>query len=72
MPIVKYIAIRSTPLSNIKYILKGEKNDEMKYATGLNCTADPQCAYDELKDTFKNFEKVKFFEKRNNNSDRKK
>ena len=72
MPIVKYIAIRSTPLSNIKYILKGEKNDEMKYATGLNCTADPQCAYDEFKDTFENFAKVKFFEQSNNNSDSKK
>ena len=41
MPIVKYVAVHSTPLSNIEYILNGDKNDDMKFATGLNCTADP-------------------------------
>lgn len=52
MPIIKHISIHSTPLSNIEYILNGDKNDEMKFATGLNCTPNPQSAYDEFRRTF--------------------
>lgn len=61
MPIIKYIAVHSTPLSNIEYILNGEKNDEMKYATGLNCTSSPQAAYDEFRRTFELCAKERFF-----------
>ncbi len=49
MPIIKHISIHSTPLSSIEYILNGEKNDEMKFATGLNCSVNPQSAYDEFR-----------------------
>lgn len=61
MPIIKYVAIHSTPLSNIEYILNGEKNDEMKFATGLNCTADPQSAYNEFRRVFELCAKERFF-----------
>lgn len=61
MPIVKYVAVHSTPLSNIEYILNGDKNDEMKFATGLNCTANPQSAYDEFRRTFEFNAKERFF-----------
>jgi len=61
MPIVKYVAVHSTPLSNIEYILNGEKNDEMKFATGINCTASPQSAYDEFRRTFELCAKERFF-----------
>lgn len=61
MPIVKYVAVHSTPLSNIEYILNGEKNDEMKFATGLNCTVNPQSAYDEFRRTFELNAKERFF-----------
>ncbi|MBD5443924.1 MAG: relaxase/mobilization nuclease domain-containing protein [Lachnospiraceae bacterium] len=61
MPIIKHISIHSTPLSNIEYILNGDKNDEMKFATGLNCTANPQSAYDEFRRTFEYYAKERFF-----------
>ena len=61
MPIVKYVAVHSTPQANIKYILNGEKNDEMKFAEGLNCTADTQKAYEELCRTFELFAKERFY-----------
>ena len=61
MPIVKYIAVHTTPLSNIEYILNGDKNDEMKFATGINCTANPQEAYDEFRRTFEICAKERFF-----------
>lgn len=61
MPIVKYVAVHTTPLSNIEYILNGDKNDEMKFATGINCTANPQEAYDEFRRTFEICAKERFF-----------
>ena len=61
MPIIKHIAIHSTPLSNIEYILNGEKNDEMKFATGLNCSVNPQNSYDEFRRTFEYYAKERFF-----------
>lgn len=61
MPIIKHISIHSTPLSNIEYILNGEKNDEMKFASGLNCTPHPQSAYDEFRRTFEYYAKERFF-----------
>lgn len=61
MPIIKHISIHSTPLSNIEYILNGEKNDEMKFATGLNCSVNPQSAYDEFRRSFEYYAKERFF-----------
>lgn len=61
MPIIKHISVHSTPLSNIEYILNGDKNDEMKFATGLNCTDNPQSAYDEFRRTFEYYAKERFF-----------
>lgn len=61
MPIIKHISVHSTPLSNIEYILNGDKNDEMKFATGLNCTPNPQSAYDEFRRTFEYYAKERFF-----------
>lgn len=55
MPILKQISVHTTPNKNIEYILNGDKNDEMKYATGLNCTADAKCATDELRQTFEHY-----------------
>ncbi|MCM1327977.1 MAG: relaxase/mobilization nuclease domain-containing protein [Ruminococcus sp.] len=75
MPIIKHISIHSTPLSNIEYILNGEKNDEMKFATGLNCSVNPQSAYDEFRRSFEYYAKERFFKSdlnfQNFNSDEK-
>lgn len=69
MPIVKHIAIHKHPFSLIKYILNGDKNDEMKYVTGLNCSADVQGAYDEFKSVFENFSGVRFYKESLENAD---
>lgn len=61
MPILKYVAVHTTPQSNIEYILNGDKNDEMKFATGLNCSANPQSAYDEFRRTFELCAKERFY-----------
>lgn len=61
MPIIKHVSIHSTPLSNFEYILSGDKNDEMKFATGLNCTTNPQSAYDEFRRIFEYYAKERFF-----------
>lgn len=61
MPIIKHISIHSTPLSNIEYILNGDKNGDMKFATGLNCSVNPQSAYDEFRRTFEMNAKERFF-----------
>ena len=61
MPILKYVAVHTTPQANIEYILNGDKNDEMKFATGLNCSANPQSAYDEFRRTFELCAKERFY-----------
>lgn len=66
MAIVKHIAIHRSPLKLIRYILNGNKTDEMKLATGLNCTTDPESAYEEMGSTFERFAKERFFKKSQN------
>ena len=63
MPIVKHIAVHTHPLFMVEYILNGEKNDEMKYASGLNCSADPECAYEEFKNNFELFSGERFYKR---------
>ena len=66
MAIVKHIAIHRSPLKLIRYILNGNKTDEMKLATGLNCTTDPESAYEEMGNTFERFAKERFSKKSQN------
>lgn len=61
MPIVKHIAVHKHPLALMQYILDVDKNDEMKYVTGLNCSADVHGAYAEFKSAFENFSGVRFY-----------
>lgn len=63
MPIIKHVAVRKHPLKLLQYIARGDKTDEAKYVTGLNCTADVQCAYQELATTFECFAKERFYKK---------
>ena len=55
MPIIKQISVHTRPKKLIAYILKGEKNDEMKYATGINCQADVEKAYRAFREDFERF-----------------
>ena len=61
MPVVKPVAVHETPKKLIKYILDPDKNEEMKYATGLNCHTDPQVAHEEFQEVFEKYGQGKFY-----------
>lgn len=63
MAIVKHIAVHRSPLKLIRYMLNEKKTDETKLVTGLNCSTDPESAYEEMGNTFEHFAKERFFKK---------
>ena len=52
MAYVKHTAIHTTPKAHLKYILNPDKNEEMKYVTGICCRDDLETAYDNFKEIF--------------------
>ena len=52
MAYVKHTAIHTTPKAHLKYILNPEKNEKMKYVTGICCGDDLETAYDNFKEIF--------------------
>jgi hypothetical protein len=46
----------------IEYALDKNKNPDLKYASGLNCNPDVECAYDEFRRVFERYSKVKFYD----------
>lgn len=63
MAIVKYIAVHKSPKNFLRYIMNGDKTEEMKLVTGLNCTADLDFAYNEFSRVFEKFAKERFCKK---------
>lgn len=63
MPIIKHIAIHKNPMYLLRYVMRGDKTDELKYVSGLNCSADPEAAYDEFRSNFENFAGIRFYKK---------
>ena len=61
MPIVKHIAVHTTPKINIEYICNGDKTDELKYVSGINCPIDSGQAYDFFRRTFERFTGERFY-----------
>lgn len=55
MAYVKHTAIHTTPKSHLKYILNPDKNEKMKYVTGICCGADLETAYDNFKEIFEKY-----------------
>ena len=55
MAYVKHTAIHTTPKAHLKYILNPEKNEEMKYVTGICCGDDLETAYDNFKEIFEKY-----------------
>lgn len=55
MAYVKHTAIHTTPKSHLKYILNPEKNEKMKYVTGICCGDDLETAYDNFKEIFEKY-----------------
>ncbi len=63
MAIVKYIAVHQSPLKFLRYILKKEKTEGMKFATGLCCSANVNDAYMEMGISFETFSGERFYKK---------
>lgn len=60
MAYVKHTAIHTTPKEHLRYILNPDKNEEMKYVTGICCGDDLETAYDNFKEIFEKFNSEKF------------
>ena len=60
MAYVKHTAIHTTPKAHLKYILNPDKNEEMKYVTGICCGDDLETAYDNFKEIFEKYNSEKF------------
>ena len=60
MAYVKHTAIHTTPKAHLKYILNPEKNEKMKYVTGICCGDDLETAYDNFKEIYEKYDAEKF------------
>lgn len=60
MAYVKHTAIHTTPKVHLKYILNPEKNEKMKYVTGICCGDDLETAYDNFKEIFEKYNDENF------------
>lgn len=60
MAYVKHTAIHTTPKAHLKYILNPEKNEKMKYVTGICCGDDLETAYDNFKGIFEKYNDENF------------
>ena len=63
MAIIKYIAVHKSPKNFLRYIMNGDKTEEMKLVTGMNCTADLDFAYNEFSRVFEKYAKERFCKK---------
>ena len=60
MAYVKHTAIHTTPKEHLRYILNLDKNEKMKYVTGICCGDDLETAYDNFKEIFEKYNSEKF------------
>ncbi|MCL2053158.1 MAG: relaxase/mobilization nuclease domain-containing protein [Oscillospiraceae bacterium] len=60
MPVVKQKSVHVTPGKCIAYILNGDKNSEMKYATGINTETDIDLANELFKLSFETNTNLKY------------
>ena len=60
MAIVKYTAVHTTPFSHLRYILNPQKNEEMKFSSGICCTNEYKSVCEEFKELYEHFAKEKF------------
>lgn len=63
MPIVKHIAIHQYPMKLIEYVMRGDKTDECKFVDGLNCTADEESCFEEMRTTYETFTGERFYKR---------
>ena len=60
MAVIKHINVHVRPKQVLKYILNGDKNSEMKFASAINCEPDAELAYDAFKYDFEHFSGRRF------------
>lgn len=60
MAYVKHTAIHTTPKAHLKYILNPDKNEKMKYVTGICCGDGLETAYDNFKELFEKYNNEEF------------
>ena len=60
MAYVKHTAIHTTPKAHLKYTLNPDKNEKMKYVTGICCGDDLETAYDNFKEIFEKYNDENF------------
>lgn len=63
MAVIKYIAVHQSPLKFIRYILNGNKTDEMRFATGLQVTPNFKASYMGFSANFENYTNERFYKK---------
>lgn len=62
MPVVKYVAVHSTPLSFLKYVT-AEGKTVNALVSGINCSSEVGAAYEEMKFQFEAFASERFYKK---------
>lgn len=60
MAYVKHTAIYTTSKEHLRYILNPDKNEEMKYVTGICCGDDLETAYDNFKEIYEKYNDENF------------
>lgn len=63
MPIIKYIPIHQYPIKLLEYVMRGDKTDECKFVTGMNCTANEVSCFDEMKSVFETCTGERFYKR---------
>ena len=62
MPIIKYIAVHSSPLKLLVYVTN-ENKTRNTLTTSINCSTDPYIAYKEMEQSFEHFSGQRFWKK---------
>ena len=60
MAIIKYNAVHVTPKAHLRYILNPDKNEELKYVTGICCNSDLDAVYEDFKELYEIYDSEKF------------
>lgn len=65
MPFIVEKSIHSSPKKLIEYILNPDKNEEMKYVSGVICHCDADAAFEDFRDIYERYAHEKFQGKNN-------
>jgi hypothetical protein len=60
MAIIKYNAIHTTPKKHLRYILNPDKNEQLRYVTGICCNSELDAVYADFKDLFEMYDDEKY------------